>query len=171
MVRRLPIDEGLDGVRLEILANLSMTLDRLAGFFLVLSAVTLMIALLPTLMGFWPVLVVAVIHLAIVGWCFRLAWRGNWARERIEIGPEITLVEHAALHERSSSRWPTAWLKVEVDRSGREPRIFVSSHGRRQELARFVPPDERLEAARLLDSGLRPFSALNHGIQAQASSG
>lgn len=171
MVRRLPNDEALDGMCLEILANLSMTLDRLAGFFLVLSAVTLLVALLPTLMGFWPVLVVALVHLAIVGWCFRLAWRGNWARERIKIGPEITVVEHAALRERSASRWPTAWLKVEVDRSGNEPRVYLSSHGRRQELACFVPPNERLEAARILDSGLRPFSARNPGIQAQASSG
>ncbi|MEM7053180.1 MAG: DUF2244 domain-containing protein, partial [Pseudomonadota bacterium] len=66
---------------IELLSNLSLTLDRLAGFFLMLSTVTLLVALWPTVMGYWPIMLVAFIHLAIVGWCFRLAWRGHWARQ------------------------------------------------------------------------------------------
>lgn len=145
--------------RLELLSNLSLSFDRLAVVFLALSAVTLVVALLPTLMGFWPILVIAVIHLAIVGWCFRLAWRGYWRRQALSIsGESVSLIDCSA-RGTTKQRWPAAWVRVDVDRRGTEPRLFLAMHGERVELGDFVPPEERLEAAEWLRQALIPRSA------------
>lgn len=140
--------------RLELLSNLSLTLDRLSGVFLALSAVTLVVALLPTLMGFWPILVIAIIHLAIVGWSFRLAWRGNWRRQELNVADgKLRLVDCSA-RGRFERHWPVAWVRVDLDRRGAEPRLFLAMHGERIEIGGFVPADERLEAAGWLRQAL-----------------
>lgn len=155
---------------IEIRSNLSMSLDRLATVFLGLSAVTLLIALGPLIFGLWPVLVIAVVHLLIVGWCFRLAWRGNWARESLRIGPELVTVEHYDLRKRVSSEWPVAWVRVRVEsaRLG-DARVYLECQGRSQQLGAFLPVTERLELAELLKNCIRPLSAWNASNQPQVS--
>lgn len=159
MVRTNPAQGEAAVTRIEILSNLSLTLDRLAGFFLVLSAVTLAVALLPTLLGYWPIMAIAVIHLAVVGWCFRLAWRGNWRRQEIRIGPQRLVFDDRSMHDEHHSEWPTCWVRVCTERNGSEPRVFLAHHGRRVEVGPFVPAGERLAAARALAKALRPHSA------------
>jgi uncharacterized membrane protein len=155
------------GECLELLSNLSLTFDRLAGVFLVLSAVTLIVALLPTLMGYWPIFVIALIHLAIVGWCFRLAWRGFWRRQHVCITDEEVTLTDCSASESRTRRWPTGWVRVEIDRSGAEPRLLMAMHGERVELGAFAPVDERLEAADWLRSALQPRSLWTGSIPQQ----
>jgi uncharacterized membrane protein len=157
-------------VVIETRSNLSITLDRLATVFLGLSAVTLLVALGPLILGLWPILLIAVIHLLIVGWCFRLAWRGNWARETIEIGKESLIVEHYDLRRRSSNRWPVAWVRVRVEPSRLgDVRVYLECQGQSQQLGAFLPVSERLELAEILKKSLRPFSAWGPGNQPQVS--
>ena len=156
--------------RIDVRSNLSISLDRLAGIFLGLSAVTLLVALGPLIMGLWVIMAIALVHLLIVGWCFRLAWRGNWAREHLAIGPRELTVEHYTAGSRSLTRWPVAWVRVDVE-PGRlgEKRIYLSCQGRRQQLGGFLPISERLELAQMLNDRLRPWSAWGGTNQAQVS--
>lgn len=157
---------------IEVLSNLSLTLDRLAGFFLVLSTVTLLVALWPTVMGYWPIMVMALIHLAIVGACFRIAWRGNWMRQTVRIDSETVRIELRTAREHRQIEWPASWVRVEVGRAGREPRVDLCLHGRRIEIGHFVPADERLQAAELLREALAAYSAWdNTNSRPIASSG
>jgi len=145
---------------IEARSNLSMSLDRLAAVFLGLSAATLVVALGPTLFGFWPIMAVAIVHLLIVGWCMRLAWRGNWARETLVVDRDRLRIEHLALGRRDHSEWPSAWVRVVVEKErmgGR--RVLVTCHGRQQAIGNFLPVDERLALADTLKQSLRPFSA------------
>lgn len=135
-------------------SNLSISLDELAAVFLLLSAVTLTVALLPTLMGYWPVLVLAVIHLLIVGWCFRLAWRGHWARQRIEIDDATVRVSCVSARHRSETVWPAAWTRLEQVASGTGFRVFLAYHDQRLEMGPFLPPAERQAAASRLRQAL-----------------
>ncbi len=143
---------------IEVRSNLSISLDRLAAVFLGLSAVTLLVALGPLLLGLWPIMVAAVLHLAMVGWCMRLAWRGNWARETLVIDRDKLRIDHFDARCRTRSEWPTAWVRVEVEeqRMG-EHRILVACHGRRQVIGDFLPVDEKLALAGALKENLRPF--------------
>lgn len=140
-------------------SNLSITLGRLFGIFAILSAVTLAVALTLTWQGFWPVLIFALVHLWIVGWCFRFAWRNHWARQRIEIGPDTMIVEHVALKEHSRVEWPTPWVQVHVVSDRGQPRVFLARSGESLEVGGFLPPSERKELAEAIQEGLKPYSA------------
>ncbi|MEX2499626.1 MAG: DUF2244 domain-containing protein [Wenzhouxiangellaceae bacterium] len=172
MIRASVIDRDESVTRIEVRSNLSLTLDRLAGFFLVLSAVTLTVALLPTLLGYWPVMAIAIMHLAIVGWCFRLAWRGNWARQEITLDADsVRVVLRTAGGERHDEL-PTAWVRVALSSSSGETRVYLVLHGTRIEIGSFVPVDERIDVANCIIRALEPHSAWNtKGIKETASPG
>lgn len=159
MVRSQAVDRERKVTRIELLANLSWTLDRLAGFFLVLSTVTLLVALLPTLLGYWPIMIAAIVHLAIVGWCFRLAWRGNWARQDISIDDSHIRVHTRTLKFESQIEWPVQWARAMTETYRGETRAFLVLHDKRFEIARFLPNIERVEAINLIERALAPHSA------------
>lgn len=140
--------------RIEICSNLSVTLDRLAGIFLLISAATLGVALLPTLLGYWPIMAIAIVHLMIVGWCFRLAWRGHWARQDIEIDDEQIRVDSRTARGRQQQIWPAGWVRVERVERGSELRVYMALHQRRIEIGRFLPSFERDQAAELIAAAL-----------------
>jgi uncharacterized membrane protein len=163
-------NDGSGIVIIDAKSNLSMSLDRLATVFLGLSAVTLLIALGPLILGLWPILLVAIVHLLIVGWCLRLAWRGNWARERLTVDSKDLAVEHYDLRNRSRTLWPVAWVRiVQEPGSMGDIRLFLQCRGHRQEIGAFLPVTERLELARILKQCLRPHSAWSAGNQEQVS--
>jgi len=159
MIRETRLDTEVSATRIEVLSNLSLTLDRLAGAFLLLSGVTLLVALLPTLLGYWPIMVIAVIHLAVVGWCFRLAWRGNWARQEITIDTDrVRVVLRTARYE-GWREWPTGWVRIRQAAARGEPRILLGLGGQQIEIGRFVPAGERVEAASRIMRALQSHSA------------
>lgn len=153
-------EKSSDSLVIEALSNVSMTLDGLMAVFAGLCLVTLLVVAWPVIMGLWPLLVVALLHLAAVGWCLRSAWRRNWARERIRLEGDRLIVDHFRAGREERSEWPAAWTRVRTER-GRfaELRVFVSSRGRCQEIGAFLPVEERAELARMLDRALRPQSA------------
>lgn len=172
MIRESVLDPDDSVTRIEVLSNLSLTLDRLAGFFLALSAVTLTVALLPTLLGYWPIMAIAIVHLAIVGWCFRIAWRGHWARQDITVNADCVRVEFRTSRGVEQQELPTDWVRVEQRRAHGEPRVFLVLHGNRIEIGSFVPASERIEAAQSIIRALEPHSAWKiKGIKETASSG
>lgn len=140
-----------DEITIELLSNLSMTLDRFFAVFLVLSAVMLMIALYPLMLGLWPVMVIAVIHVCLVGWCFRRAWRGNWARQIIHFGPETVTIQHATASDRWRLEWSVHWLRLTqaLDKQG-QAHVYLHWQGLKQEIGGFLPTQEREELQQLM---------------------
>ena len=137
-----------------------MSLDRLAAVFLGLSAVTLLVALGPLLLGFWPIMAAAILHLFMVGWCMRSAWRGNWVRERMQIDRDSLTIERFDVRGQTRSQWPSAWVQVQVEeRPMGERRVVIACHGRRQVIGEFLPIDEKLALAGALKESLRSFDA------------
>lgn len=159
MIHAIAEESENRATRIEVLANFSLTLDRLAAVFLALSAVTLLVALLPTLLGYWPIMVIAVVHLVIVGWCLRLAWRGNWARQDITVDRDRVVVEYRTAAKAQRHEFATGWVRVEQTILRGEPRVFLVLHEKRTEIGSFVPASERLEAARSIVRALEPHSA------------
>ncbi len=155
---------------IEAKSNLSISLDRLTAIFLALSTVTLLVALGPTILGLWPILLVALLHLVLVGWCLRMAWRGNWALESLAIGPDKLEVTHYRKNGCTCSQWPLAWVRVAVEneRLG-EQRVYLCCQGKRLQLGSFLPVAERLELAEALQNRLLPHSAWRNNNQAQVS--
>lgn len=145
-----PTDSGAE-LTIELLSNLSMSLDRFFAVFLVLSAVMLVVALYPLILGLWPVMVIALVHVCFVGCCFRRAWRGNWARQIIHFGSETVTIVHSAASKRWHLEWPVDWLRLSqaVDKQG-QPRVYLQRQGLRQEIGGFLPMDERHQLKELM---------------------
>lgn len=157
---------------IEAFSNQSMSLDRLMAVFALLAAVTLLVALGPALHGFWPIMVAALVHVILTGWCMRTAWRANWARERVVVSADRLTIHHQDVRHNYRQDWPAAWVRVDVDRkrSG-EHCIFVSCHGQRQAIGTFLPWNERLELAQTLKECLGPVSGWGDGKQIRVSQG
>jgi len=154
----------------ELRSNLSISLDRLALVFVGLSTITMLVAIGPLIVGLWPVMAAAVLHLVAVGLCLRLAWRGHWARERILIGPKSLQFSRLSKGSEEKGEFPLAWVHIVVE-SGRfgDRRIYLACKGRRQEVGAFLPIDERLQAAEEMKERIRPLSAWSHKNLEQVS--
>lgn len=153
-------DKPIECTVVDLRSNVSMTLDRLVVLFAALSGVTLLVALGPMLLGLWPIMAIAVGHLILVGWCLRLAWRGNWVRERLVIDPRRVIVEHFDAKGRTFNQWPSAWVRVEWQRGPLGDRYpALSSHGRRQAIGQFLPEQERQEVSAIVSQCLRSVTA------------
>lgn len=146
---------------IEARSNLSMSLDRLTAVFGGICVLTLAIAAWPVFFGLWPILLAAVLHLLVVGWCFRAAWRGNWARERLRVDQDALVLEEFRLGRQQRSEWPAAWTRIETRPAPNgDVRVFLSAQGRRREVGSFLPVNEREQLVFALRSLLEPRSAL-----------
>ena len=154
-------DHSRDETVIEARSNLSMSLDRLTAVFGGICVLTLLIAAWPVFFGLWPILLAAVLHLLIVGWCFRAAWRGNWARERLLLEREHLVLEEFRLGRQQRSEWPAAWTRVETRpaRNG-DLHVYLCAQGQRREVGSFLPVNERQQLGSALRSLLAPHSAL-----------
>jgi len=151
---------------IELYSNLSMSLDRFFAVFLVLSSFILLIALYPLMLGLWPVMVIALFHVVMVGLCFRSAWRGNWAREVIHFGPETVTIEHLEARKRWSLEWPSDWLRVGQKPDGRgELRVWLQRQAQATELGSFLPSEERHELFLLIKTMLADKTAWSNQKQ------
>jgi len=160
VIEILETDANGAPLKLELRSNLSISLDRLMGVFLVLSGFTLLVAVWPMVLGLWPVMLAALIHVVIVGICFRAAWRGNWARECISADQEGVLIEHYDARVKRRQRLPIAWLRVQQETQRlKGPRVYLVERGQRYELGRFLPDSERAELGQLLTRLLAGRSA------------
>ena len=165
MLQVRPTDQSPDQMMIEARSNLSMSLEELTAVFGGICVVTLLVVAWPVFMGLWPILLAALLHLALVGWCLRAAWRGNWARERLRLEGDDLVVEQFRLGRKDRSRWPIAWTRVQLEpgRLGRQ-RLFVCFQGRKLELGSFLPVNEREELAGALHHMLSQRSAVT-GLQ------
>lgn len=152
--------ESGDELTIELYSNLSMSLDQFFAVVTVLSIVTLLVAIYPLALGLWPVMIIALIHVAVVGSCFRLAWRGIWARETIYFDAENITVKHLAANKSWQVHWPASWLRVELSRTKNgSTKLYIKQHSQKQEIGEFLPPHERNQVSDLIKSALTQRTA------------
>ncbi|GAB4198020.1 MAG: hypothetical protein Tsb002_32670 [Wenzhouxiangellaceae bacterium] len=139
-------------------ANLSISAERLLTIFIALSLVALAIAGGLTLLGYWPVLLFALIHQSVVGWALWYAWRSHWIREWIVVGANgarVVRIDHRGRHE-----WhhDNDWLRIvragEPARHSRNPRLYLRSSSGQTEIGAFLTDTERDQLARALHESL-----------------
>lgn len=165
MLHVLSTEQSPDQMMIEARSNLSLSLEELTAVFGGICVVTLLVVAWPVFMGLWPILLAALLHLALVGWCLRAAWRGNWARERLRLEGDDLVVEQFRLGRQERSTWPIAWTRIQlVPGRLRKQRLFVCFQGRKLELGSFLPVNEREELAGALHHMLSQGSAVT-GLQ------
>ena len=123
------------------------------AFLLGTSVVTLSIALVFALKGYWMIFPFAGLELAALAVCFYLVANSARRREVVSITDALVTVEKGELrrgNERggpdSREEFPRCWTRVELSESTQSRhtrRLWIGAYGRRVELAEFLPDHEK----------------------------
>jgi uncharacterized membrane protein len=112
---------------------------------MLLACVTLTIALWLTLLGYWPIMVAAILHLLLAGFGLRKAIAENRCSETICI--ENNTISVRQRQHLSHRHWQQAlhWLRLEwrASRQRDNPALILHADGRQLELGAFLTSDEK----------------------------
>ena len=132
--------------RIEIAPNCSLTVRSATLFFSTLCAVSLAIAGLLLVQGFWPVLPFAGLEMAILGWALRTSLRRRFQSETITLSENEVAIEARHGPRQARAVFPRHWARVKL-RAARSPlhpsALVIESHGRACEIGSFLTEDER----------------------------
>ncbi len=158
------LDRGADTANVRILArgNFSLSGRGLVGSITLLGVVTLALASTLAWLGYWPILLIAVVQLALVAWVLIRAWYAAWIVERVEIDADrirVVRMQQSGQHSWNlEARWARIWLEPAAVR-WYAPRLIVRSKGESVELGAFLSEAEKRELAAHLGQALAPHSA------------
>ena len=154
-----------DGSKIRVLARGNFSLDATGMFslLLALSLVTLFLAAVIAWQGYWPILVIAVLQILLVGGILLRAWGQAWVSEEFEIRADRIRV--TCRRNRSERRYEldTAWTLVELREPAVAwygPRVVLRSGTRRHEVGAFLTVEERHQLLRQIQSAVKKHSAL-----------
>ena len=150
---------------LRILArgNFSLGAGGLVNLLLALATVTLCLAGALAWQGYWPVLAIAIVQLALVAWIFIQAWEKSWVAEVIEFHDDRIEVLHQCYKKKSCYEFPTAWAVVELKQpeiTWYSPRVILRSGAKSLELGSFLTVEEKRQLVEHLSSAIRKHSVM-----------
>lgn len=131
----------------ELSPNCSLTSRSALGFYLLVAAACLLVAVNFALLGFWPVLPFAGLELAVLWLCLRHSMRRGRDRDFIDIDAERVVVEQIRAG-RSARResFPRHWVGVRLRRARSRnalPQIEIGAGQRWLAVGEFLTARER----------------------------
>jgi len=130
---------------LQVSSNASMSSQHWWLVSMLLAAVTLIIAVWLTVLGFWPILIAAVLHLLLAGIGLRTAIAENRCSETICIEADKVSVVHR--HRHRQRRWQQSlhWLRLELQQREQRsiPALILHANGSQLELGGFLNEQEK----------------------------
>jgi uncharacterized membrane protein len=149
--------QGKAGLRLILRPNSSLSWRANLGFYGLLLAVTLLISLVLTALGFWVVLPFAGAEMLALGVGLYVVVRRCRRCEVVSVDERNLVVERGL--DRPMHRWcfQRAWATVRLcpGRYRRDSsRLLIQSHGRAIEIGSFLCEAERRQVAAALDQRL-----------------
>jgi uncharacterized membrane protein len=154
-----------DESRVCILArgNFSLNATGMFNLLLALSLVTLFLAAVLAWQGYWPILVIAVLQILLVGGILLRAWKQAWVSEEFDISADrIRVTCRRSRNERQYELDP-AWTLVELKQpqvAWYGPRVILRSGARQREVGAFLTVEEKHQLLRQLQSALIEHSAM-----------
>lgn len=130
----------------ELVPNRSLTVRSAAVFYLSIVAVTLAIAILFAMAGFWPILTVAGIEMAALGVALWWTMRKTRAREFIRVDERNVLVRKTYPDRDEEYEFSRYWTQVRLEQPGSPhwpTRLTLRSKGRSIQIGSFLTNDER----------------------------
>jgi len=150
---RLHLESYPDGVHILVLPNRSLTRTGL-GVVAGLCGTMLLPALLyAALIGAWPMLPFLGLELVVLAGVFLYLYRHQDDYEEIIIGSEQVGIRRRLGREQETLSFPRYWVRLVVepgDRAQRTPRLWLRSHGQREELSRHTSAVTRQALATML---------------------
>ena len=147
--------------------NFSLDADGLVSLLLALAVVSLGLAVLLALQGYWPILLIAAVQLALVAWILIRAWTRAWVSDVIDISADKITVTQQRHKRKRRVELDTAWAVVEVKQpeiSWYRPRVQLRSGSQVVELGTFLTSEEKRQLAQYLKSAIVEHSAMQGAI-------
>ena len=163
------LDGGTSGLQWVLKRNCSLTPTQLFGTYLVLCAVSLVIALGFTWHGASPVLAFAGIELLLVGAALVVYARHAADQERITLADGALCVELQRGPQTERTQFRAAWVRVEP-RHGEGSLVELSGDGRQSFVGRYLRADLRTPLAQELRTALRASCAAAPAPESKISS-
>jgi uncharacterized membrane protein len=139
--------------RIELVPNCSLSPQGAAFFFGTLTGVTLTIATLFVVQGYWPVLPFAGLELALLAWALAASMRRRHRRERIEVSEGQIVIETTLRGELTRVVFSRHWARIRLRAPFYAPhpsQLVIESHGRAVEVGGFLNEEERRKLAERL---------------------
>ncbi len=139
-----------EGCRFVIRPNRSLTWPQTKLVCFSLASVCLLVAILFSAAGFWPVLPFAGAEVVVLVMAFYLCARSGRAIEVVCVWEDRVAVEKGPPGTRRICEFQRPWARVALQpaRIARHPsRLLVGSHGKQVQLGAFLTEDERRRLA------------------------
>lgn len=109
------------------------------------------------LMGYWLTVPFAALEVAVLAWAFKVLRSRERDYETLLIDGDLMVLEWHAGTQGERREMNRQWASVECacNKSGRNCRLNVSSHGRATEVGKYLSDEGRLQLAALLRSRLQ----------------
>ena len=143
--------------------NFSLDAGGLVSLLLALAVVSLCLAVLLALQGYWPVLLIAVVQLALVAWILVRAWQRAWVSDVIDICADRITVTQQRHKRKREIELDTAWAVIELKQpevAWYRPRVQLRSRSQVVELGSFLTSEEKRQLAQYLKSAIVEHSAM-----------
>jgi uncharacterized membrane protein len=153
-----------NGARVQILARGNFSLDA-SGLILVLlalSVVTLSVAGLLAWQGYWPILMLAIMQMALVAWLFIRVWKNAWVCEEICIDADKISIVRQRYRKRTRICMHPAWATIRLEPqavSWYGSKLILRCKDQQVELGAFLTYDEKLSLAKHLAQALAEHTA------------
>jgi len=157
--------QNSDRTKASILARGNFSLDAggLVSLLLALAVVSLCLAVLLALQGYWPVLLIAVVQLALVAWILVRAWQRAWVSDVIDICADRITVTQQRHKRKRQIELDTAWAVIELNQpeiAWYRPRVQLRSGSQVVELGSFLTSEEKRQLAQYLKNAIVEHSAM-----------
>ena len=157
--------QNSDRTKASILARGNFSLDAggLVSLLLALAVVSLCLAVLLALQGYWPVLLIAVVQLALVAWILVRAWQRAWVSDVIDICADRITVRQQRHKRKRQIELDTAWAVIELKQpeiAWYRPRVQLRSGSQVVELGSFLTSEEKRQLAQYLKNTIVEHSAM-----------
>ena len=161
--------QNSDRTKASILARGNFSLDAggLVSLLLALAVVSLCLAVLLALQGYWPVLLIAVVQLALVALILVRAWQRAWVSDVIDICADRITVTQQRHKRKRQIELDTAWAVIELKQpeiAWYRPRVQLRSGSQVVELGSFLTSEEKRQLAQYLKNAIVEHSAMKGAL-------
>lgn len=136
----------------------SLTREGFIALMAVITGINLIGGVIFIIAGAWPVAPFMGLDVLLLWWAFRANFADARRAERVEVtAHELILSRFAEGKGREEQRFTRPWVKVELEEDRERELVgglFLRSHGRRTEIARFLAAEEKQSFARALQQAL-----------------
>lgn len=161
------VEHSRDGrwIRIQARSHFSLGIGGLLALIISLSGVTLLLAAVAAWQGYWPILAIAILQVALLCVVLVRAWKAAWTVETVTIGPDSIAILQERYAKSKRLELETAWARVILEKPAigwYAPVLWLRSGHSRIELGAYLNAAEKSDLAESLRAAISAHSAWQH---------